>query len=260
MKGRLFLIMTVCVVCALSFGLPCYAQTNEVSKSRPAWIDMGHYSLENTYLDVIMQPGKLEELSLLRDRAEKTAIDMRKSTVGNNEAWVKTQQIGKPYYSEQEGVAYFLFQTGESPDKSHKTWEKIQVTDKYPFSAVSGRVFVPGMAQIYKGSTGKGIAFITGEVLFVGGIITTEFMRRNYSIKINQTNNTRIKEHYAHNANICAISRNACIGGAVALYVWNIIDGIVAKGKPNAFKDGKLLTFVPYMSYDATGIAMNLKF
>ena len=249
--------MSVCIVCALTFDLSCYAQTNEVLKLRPSWIDMGHYSLENTYLDVIMLPGKLEDLNSLREQAQKTAIDMRKATVGNNEAWVKTQQIGKPYYSKDEGVAYFLFQTGESPDKSHKTWEKIQVSDRYPFSA---RVFVPGMAQIYKGSTGKGIAFIAGEVMFVGGIITTEFMRRNYSIKINQTHNTRIKEHYAHNANICAISRNVCIGGAVALYVWNIIDGVVAKGKVNAFKDGKLLTFSPYMSYDATGIAMNLKF
>lgn len=251
-----FFITAVCIS-ILPFGKSCYAQTDKVLKLRPTWIDMGHYSLENTYLDVIMVPGKLENLNLLREQAEGMAIDMRKGTVGNNEAWVKTQQIGYPYYSKKDGVAYFLFQTGEEPSKSHKTWEKIQITDRYPFSA---RVFVPGYAQIYKGTPGKGAAFIVGEVLFIGGIVTTEFMRVNYSQKVSQTHKPSQKEYYANNSRICAITRNACIGGAVALYIWNIIDGAVAKGKPYVSANGKMLAFSPYFTSEYGGVAMNLKF
>lgn len=59
-----------------------------------------------------------------------------------------------------------------------------QLTGRYPFSA---RVFVPGMAQLHKGSTGKGLFFIIGEATCVGGIVATECMRSSYDSKIKST-------------------------------------------------------------------------
>lgn len=255
------LLTTVCIFCALSFGHSCYAQTDKVLDSRPVWVSLGHRSFDSTYLDVIMVPGKFENLTSLEEEAQKIAIERRKGAMGSDGIRVRANRIGTPYYSEKEKAAYFLFQIGRKANGDSNKWEKIDIitSDSYPFNA---RVFVPGMAQIYKGNTGKGVAFIIGEALLIGGIATTEFMRRDYSIKINQTHNTKAREYYAHNANICSITRNACIGGAVALYVWNIIDGVVAKGRPteHVSVDGKLLVFSPYISSDATGIAMNLKF
>lgn len=257
MKARYTaLLTTVCIFCALSFSSSGYAQTDKVLKHRPDWIGK-HYSLENSYLDVIVVHGKLEDLGSLETKALEIAVERRKGAVGDKEAWVKVNKIGTPYYSRKEGCAYFLFQTGESPGKSHKTWEKIDVTDKYPFSA---RVFVPGMAQIYKGSPGKGSGFIMGEVLFIGGIVATEFMRVNYLQQVSQTHKMTDKNTYAQNARICAITRNACIGGAVALYLWNIIDGAVAKGREHIQMNEKVLAFHPYLTSDHSGIAMNLKF
>ena len=123
-----------------------------------------------------------------------------------------------------------------------------------------GMSFVPGMAQIYKGSVGKGVGFIASEVALIGGVVATECMRLNYAKKISMTNNASLKSRYAQNANICQITRNICIGGVAAVYVWNVIDGIVAKGKPHVSIDGKTLSFMPYATIEDAGLAVNFTF
>ncbi|MBO2525995.1 MAG: hypothetical protein CW341_09910 [Bacteroidetes bacterium] len=252
MKDGIFVFLTtVCILCALSF-FPLYsnAQTN---KLKPTWASESyHKDLDQSYLEVVVIRGE-SDLTKMRQMAQAEIERRRHVTVGvMGDIWMKAPHIAE--YIDKDGVAYFLYQTLKKPTNIP---ESISTTDKYPFSA---RVFVPGYAQIYKGSYGKGAAFIAGEVVFIGGIVTTEFLRVNYSQKIAQTHNIKQKEYYAQNSRACAITRNVCIGGAVALYIWNIIDGAVAKGRPYVVKDGKMLTVSPYATYDCTGVAMNLKF
>ncbi len=255
-------ILLVCM--AMLINLVCFAQSKE-----PAWLNVGKISLDNSYIKVYCG-GSAKTESQAKDLSIAEIIKDRDLATGGAYRWDKGGIVEKESgrivvkadildeYCEKlpQGnyKVYLLVQTATHPDN---TLDKVYIGDKYPFSA---RVFVPGMAQIYKGSTGKGAAFITGEVLFVGGIVTTEFMRRDYVQKIAQTHNTKDKERYAKKANICAITRNVCVGGAVALYIWNIIDGAVAKGRPYVSVDGKMLTFSPYVSSTSTGIALNLKF
>ncbi len=251
MKERIVLfIVTVCIFCTLSFPSIGFAQTNKI---KPTWAtESYHKDLNNSYLEVVLIRNE-RDLTKMRQMAQKEIERRRHVAVGvMDDIWMKAPPIAE--YLDEDGTGYFLYQTLKNPTY---TPESVSTTDRYPFSA---RVFVPGMAQIYKGSYGKGAAFITGEVLFVGGIVTTEFMRKNYALKINQTHSSSLKAQYARNANICAITRNVCIGGAVALYIWNIVDGAVAKGRPYVSVDGKMLTFSPYMSSNSTGIALNLKF
>ena len=252
MKSRiLVLLATVCLLCTLSFSpLSGSAQS---SKQKPTWASSNyHMDLDKSYLEVVEIRGERDMIKM-RNLAEKEIERRRHGTVGvQGEIWMKAKLVAE--YLDEDGTGYFLYQTSKNPSYIP---ESVSSTDRYPFSA---RVFVPGMAQIYKGSYGKGVAFIAGEVVLVGGIITTEFMRRNYLQKIAQTHNTSQKESYTHNANVCAITRNVCIGAAAALYVWNIIDGAVAKGKTHIMVDGKTLTFAPYVSTESTGIVMNLKF
>lgn len=251
MKARyIVLLTTVCIFCALSFGSSCYAQSN---KMKPTWASESyHKDLDQSYLEVVVIRNE-RDLTKMRQMAQEEIERRRHVTVGvSGDIWMKAPHIAE--YIDKDGTAYFLYQTLKKPTN---TPESVSVTDKYPFSA---RVFVPGYAQIYKGSYGKGAGFITGEVLFIGGIVTTEFMRVNYSQKVSQTHSSKMKEYYARNSRICAITRNACIGGAAALYIWNIIDGAVAKGRPYVQVNGKALTFHPYFSSDHSGIAMNLNF
>lgn len=133
-----------------------------------------------------------------------------------------------------------------------------QFTGNYPFSA---RVFVPGMAQIYKGSTAKGLFFIIGEIACVGGVVTTECLRASYDSKIKSTPNVEQLKSYISSRDNCENIRNGFIVGAAALYVWNVIDGIVAKGKKRGVMVGDAqLKFAPYAAPQNSGVFFALNF
>ena len=133
-----------------------------------------------------------------------------------------------------------------------------QLTGRYPFSA---RVFVPGMAQLHKGSMGKGLFFIISEAACVGGIVATECMRASYDSKIKSTHDAGKIRSYADKRDNCANVRNGFIAGAAVLYVWNVIDGIAAKGKKKGIALGDAqLRMAPYASPQSGGIALALRF
>lgn len=132
------------------------------------------------------------------------------------------------------------------------------ITGRYPFS---GRVFVPGWAQLHKGSKGKGIFFILAEAACVGGIVATESMRASYESKYDSTHNSDKKRSYANKADNCANLRNGFIAGAAAVYLWNVIDGIAARGKRKAFMLGDAQFRVsPYVAPQTGGFALSLNF
>ena len=132
------------------------------------------------------------------------------------------------------------------------------ITGRYPFS---GRVFVPGWAQIYKGSKGKGIFFIVTEAACVGGIVATESMRASYESKYDSTHDADKKRTYANKADNCSNLRNGFIAGAAAFYLWNVIDGIATKGKRKAFMLGDAqLRVSPYIAPQTGGFALSLNF
>lgn len=138
--------------------------------------------------------------------------------------------------------------------KAYNAW----LTGRYPFSA---RVFVPGMAQLHKGSTGKGVFFILGEAASVGGIVATECMRASYNSKMKSTHDAGKIRYYADKRDNCTNIRNGFIACTAILYVWNVIDGIAAKGKKNGLPLGDVrLRMSPYASPQSGGIAMAISF
>ena len=144
-------------------------------------------------------------------------------------------------------VVHLLVQIARNPDNQ---LGNVQITTAYPFTP---RVFVPGMAQIHKGSTGKGVGFIVGEILLVGGIVTCEELRASYAVKINTTHNAAEKKQYIDDASNMETARNIFIAGAATLYVWNIIDGCTAKGK-------KHIRVMPYASQKYQGVTLSWNF
>ena len=128
-----------------------------------------------------------------------------------------------------------------------------QFTGRYPFSA---RVFVPGMAQLHKGSVAKGAIIIGAETACVAGIIATECMRASYASKVNSTHNATHKRTYQNKASNCQNARNILIGAAVAVYAWNVIDGAVARGA----KRSPEMALGPCVIDDGMGLAMTIKF
>ena len=156
---------------------------------------------------------------------------------------------------------FYSLNTADYEDKEFEKDMKhynAQFTGSYPFSA---RVFVPGMAQLYKGSKAKGLFFIIGEIACVGGIVTAECLRASYNSKIKSTQNVGQIKSYMNSRDNCENIRNGFIVGATALYVWNVIDGMVAKGKKRSHTMGDTqLRFSPYFTPQNSGVAFALNF
>lgn len=246
------ILKTLLCLCTVMFSFTLMAQ--DCGGLKPSWASASYkQTLDNSYLEVVVISGTNRED--ITNKARKEINNRRLLTVGENSAWVKSEHIAEYWecFGNQK-IGYFLYQTQSNLNRKK---ENVVVTDKYPFSA---RVFVPGMAQIYKGSVGKGAGFIAGEVALIGGVIVSECLRLDYKQKINMTHNAALKQQYANNANACNIARNVCIGGVAAVYIWNIIDGIVAKGKPFVSVDGRTLSFMPFATTDGGGVAMNFTF
>jgi len=257
---RNFLFVTFLSIALLPFSVMGQCSS---SQKKPAWVD-GFFQEETcSYIESASATGTTE--SEARNNAAQVVMERRNLATGARvtieiingasvimgigELEIKARIIDE--YREYCGTGQYrvsiLVQTAKNPTFDY---ERVQVTNKYPFSA---RVFVPGMAQIYKGSTGKGVFFIVAEVAFIGGIITCEGLRASNKSKINSTHNAAEKKKYIDNVSNLELGRNICIGGAAAIYVWNVIDGIVAKGK-------KHVRVTPYISNNCQGMSLNINF
>lgn len=251
--------------------IPCLSiMGQQTSKERPSWADGFREEYKNSYLKSFSAVGStmedarrqaLQEVADERSRATGRQYSIRESNgvvtmSSSDELTVAAQVVDEWHEVLANGACRvdLLVQTKKNP---MYTYEPVSVTDKYPFS---GRVFVPGMAQLYKGSTTKGIAFIAAEVAAVGGIVAFEGLRSSYESKINTTKDAKKRQSYIDDSNNMQNLRNAFIAGAVAIYAWNVVDGIVAKGKKHVEVGSVAMHFAPFATPDAAGLALNIQF
>lgn len=255
-------------ICLLLSCLSVMGQ--QTSKDRPSWVDGFRQEYQNSYLKSFSAVGStmedarrqaLQEVADERSRATGRQYSIRESNgvvtmSSSDELTVAAQVVDEWHEVLSNGMCRvdLLVQTKKNP---MYTYEPVSVTDKYPFSA---QVFVPGMAQLHKGSTTKGIVFIAAEVVAVGGVVAFEGMRSSYQSKINTTKNAKKRQEYTDNANNMQNLRNGFIAGAVAVYAWNVVDGIVAKGKKHVEVGHVAMRFAPYATTEDAGLAVNISF
>ena len=246
---------------------------NLMASERPSWAKESFFvDLEKSYIHVVSGSGY--DVASAREKAMELVIKQRSIATGvqsrvtiedgktsvNNEHNLTVQSRPLAEYVEEGGAypytVYVLVQTAKNP--TYQNLEKVNIsTGDYPFSA---RVFVPGMAQIYKGQKVKGGLFIAGEALFIGGIATSFGMSAYYKSRRNSTHDAGQKQSYTDWANYAGYAGWGFVGAAVVLYIANIIDGAVSKGEPFIEADGKKLSFMPIASPYSFGLAMNLNF
>ena len=263
MKKTFFLILLL---------LPAVAAWGQYVRggNRPAWTEGFFQEEQNSYIEVVSAFGYDEESA--RNKAAEVAISRRNLatgaemkvrvsggniTVDGDGSLIVKSRIVDEYIEYMPGQGYrvyLLVQTAKNPTLD---FESVNVTDRYPFSM---RAFVPGMAQIHKGSTGKGIAFISAEVVMIGGVVAFECMRSYYDGKVSTTHNSDAVKAYIDNARLMSGLRNGFIAGAVAVYVWNVIDGIVAKGERHIMVGEASCRISPYVVPDSGGIMLTLNF
>ncbi len=239
-------------------------------KERPVWVNGCHIDGNNSYVDVFWATG--HSVDNARDKAVQKVIDGRSMATGQrvqvnkahgdivikgyDDLTVKCRIVDEyyEYLSTGEYKVSLLVQTARNPEYGYET---VSISDNYPFS---GRAFVPGMAQLHKGSIVKGTSFIVGEIAAVGGIVAFECMRSSYDGKIKQTHDASLKKQYIAKVRTMSNIRNGFIAGAAAIYIWNVVDGIVAKGKSRVTIGDVAMNVSPYASTQSAGVALCFNF
>lgn len=250
-------VRIISVIAALLMSCTACAQV-------PQW-KAGYFNeLDNSYIETAS--GMAQSIDEARNKAATEIIRRRDRATGASakvvngqvttlgELIVKSRVLDEyiEHLSNGQYIVYILTQTAKHPDN---VFEPVTVTDKYDFSA---RSLVPGMQQLYKGQTFRGVAFITAEVASIGGIILCESIRSYFSNKAKIETNARDIINCTDNANTMQTTRNIFIGAAAAVYVWNIVDALVTKGAKRVNVHDLALT--PYTTSDSFGLALSFQF
>ena len=261
-----YIVLIVASILLPSFAMGQYRSTTE----RPSWVNGYFTERANSYVEVVSATASsendarnkaaqviVERRSLATGQQAKISIkDGNISVSGSDMLTVKSRIVDQ--YTEclnnNQYRVNLLVQTAKNPEYQ---LEPVYVTNKYKFSP---RVFVPGMAQIYKGQNTRGALFITGEALAIGGIVAFEGMRASYQSKIKRTHNAKQIQAYVQKSDNMVNIRNGFIAGAAAIYVWNIIDGIVAKGKKHVVVGNIKMDVAPYATHQSQGVNINATF
>ena len=120
---------------------------------------------------------------------------------------------------------------------------------------------IPGLGQIYKGSTLKGIAMFAGVAACAGGALFCENERADYKNKMKEQPEFAVS--YNNKKKNYETARNICIGAAAAIWLYNIIDAAAAKGSRKIIvkpASGQYLSLHPVATPSAAGVSLTYNF
>lgn len=106
-----------------------------------------------------------------------------------------------------------------------------EYTTHYGGSALWRSMIIPGWGQFHKKKTGKGIFFLASEVVAISGLAFCEIRRSDNRRKSTETTNINITKEYRNRADSWELRRNIFVGAAAGIYLWNVLDAALAKGK-----------------------------
>jgi hypothetical protein len=288
-------LTSLLLLCMLLPGLPASAQSGHSGKM--PWMD-GAFPPRNNAFDYRVSRGEGRSLgearrdafhALLIDLGNMAGVTVNSRTLteikrnlnyrNRDTDYSEEERSTTAYRIEREGFnasflkvsEYYEYETTPA-GRIYRVWELYEVsarrnftpyipeyTDRYGARAAWRSALLPGWGQMHKGSMTKGLLILGGEVALAGGIVATDNLRASYRQKINQTHNAAHIKAYAGKADTMTNIRNLCITAAAALYIYNVVDAIVAPG--NKYLVTPRLTFVP-VTGDAsyTGLALVLNF
>ena len=262
--------MIVVLSMILSLGFVAEAQYRN-NNGQPVWANSYFEDARHSYVEVVSAVGydegdaRKKALQMVVQRRNMSSggrygVSMQEERIivsGNDELTVKARVLDEfvEHLSPGQYRVSMLVQTAKHPDYP---FDPVTVSDKYPASA---RALFPGMAQIYKGSVAKGALFITSECLFIGGIVAGQmFATDNFKKSQTQKFDAAMKKAYVDKANTCLMIRNISIAGSSAVYIWSLVDGLVAKGKLRVAVGDAALAMNPYTDSHSSGLAFNMTF
>ena len=251
------------------------------AQEKPGWIYNKPTPANNSYLYVVESAtGRTEDEARNKATAEVfRTTAMRIGQPFNSGEINAALQSGKGYnviasqynipinkvceYSENQSDGYkvYILCQVAAAGNIMVQWSDFNQCDRQGIDgmAVLKSALLPGLGQFHKGQNAKGVSFLAGEVVAVGGIVVGQSLRHSYVNKMNNTNNANLKKTYAERANAFTTVRNISIGAAVAIYVWNVLDTIIAKGSNRgALSYGGPVNIVPLVTDESVALSLSI--
>ena len=117
-----------------------------------------------------------------------------------------------------------LYAVSKNPNAIFDSFES---TRSYGAAPIAMSI-IPGVGQIYKGSTVKGICLLGGVAALGLGALVCENTRSDYKNKMKEQ--PEFAKDYNTKANNYETARNVLIGAAAAVFIYNLVAAAVAKG------------------------------
>ena len=246
------------IIAAFYLGMCCWMACWGQTQERPPWVNGTFPDVRNGFeyrvtggdaptlsearaaalSDFLAQISSLagveityDVISELENINGNEAVKFRKNTVikgkGVNVAFVEASE-----YYESCNYRYQVWKLYELSTTAENFKPYIpQYTTTYGVTAAWRSAIIPGWGQFYKGKIAKGVIFLPLEAVAVSGVVVCE-MKRSYNFrKSNETSDLNIVKTYRSRADNWALYRNVAVGAAVGIYVWNVLDAALAKGK-----------------------------
>lgn len=162
------------------------------------------------------------------------------------------------YWTRDNSGGYYLTRLyAKSELNQAPLFDNVELTTRYGARGLWRSAIIPGWGQFHKGANLKGGLILGGSALLVAGIVYTSNMRSDYTAKITKTHDANLKKAYATKRDNFTTGRNICIGALSALYIYNLIDAIVAPGARRVVvkhrnNRGQVYAFTPVVLDNAT--------
>lgn len=136
--------------------------------------------------------------------------------------------LADEWWGQKSGIRTYcaLYQVAES---SLAIFDKVYPTNDYGFSPMIMSI-IPGMGQFYKGDPLKGSLILGGCAVTGVGAVFLESQRKACKDQMSQTHDINLIKKYSADERNYGIARNVTIGAFAALYVYNLVDAVIAPG------------------------------
>ncbi|MBQ0058264.1 MAG: hypothetical protein KBT20_11485 [Bacteroidales bacterium] len=284
-----YILSIICLFIWACASADCYAQ-------KPKWIDNTPQELNYTYkfLEVVSTGSSIElarhnaketleddtqlqeGIRVYRRTKDNTTIDKNRANGGKlletkqQHIEIETTVDGEQYQlqavkvdeysSSDNGIVtlHTLYMVALCDDP---VFDRTYLTTSYGTMPAAMSI-IPGLGQWYKGSKIKGISLFAAEAAAVAGIIACENQKASYINKANEQ--PKFAKEYSSKADNWETGRNVCIGVAAGIWVYNMVDAIVAKGARHVVvkrADGGGLAMAPFaMPNGGAGVSFAYKF
>ena len=263
MKSRFIHCLAACLLCMYAVS-PLSAQSNSHSERLP-WVN-GKFPPKKGAFEYLVSRGEGQSLkdarndalnSLLIDLGNKAGVTVNSQTIAEIKSnlsyngatdYSESSSSVSTYKIEREGFKASFSEAGEYYEYvggNYQLWKLYEIstsggdfkayvpeyTTHYGLSAGWRSAIIPGWGQFHKKKTGKGVFFLSVEVVAASSAVYFESKRSDNMRKSQETTNLSIIKEYRDRADNWSLYRNIAIGAAAGVYVWNVLDAALAKGK-----------------------------